>query len=507
MTRHVLLVATILVLVSLTLAGYRIVRLGYPVVPSVPGSTWMVALEVQIGGEGRGVTMSAGLPIERPGQTILAEQITSGSLVFEISQQDDNRLGTWSGPLETESEFLAHRSTILVGTGRARKSPPPRLHSYPEGVSREERELAERLAGSMEELPARDRLRAIAATVTGNWGSRSPRLEDVDAWASFEDRRGRPVAILALLRASHLSARPVQGLQLTEATTVTPLQWIEVWTGRAWEVLRPRTGEIEPRPVLFLPLAVGDMPPIQIFGGQITDLRWQVSRQALSHWLLHFDRIRRSNHLLDRWSLFRLPPEFQETFRILLLVPIGALMIAALRNFVGFSTFGIFMPVLMALAFRNTGLIYGLGIFSLIIAIGYGIRRILNRLRLLLVPRLSVVLTAVITALTVLALVGNKLGFRELMAVGLLPFVILTMAIERFFILVEEAGTREGLSAAAGTALVAALTYTMVNWEPLQLTFFLYPEFLAAVAAIQLLLGRYTGLRLSELVRFRALGQ
>jgi hypothetical protein len=71
---------------------------------------------------------------------------------------------------------------------------------------------------------------------------------------------------------------------------------------------------------------------------------------------LHFWRIKQSDRWLDRWSLFSLPAEFQETFRILLLVPIGALLVSALRNLVGFSTFGTFMPVLMALAFATRGL-------------------------------------------------------------------------------------------------------------------------------------------------------
>ncbi len=230
-----------------------------------------------------------------------------------------------------------------------------------------------------------------------------------------------------------------------------------------------------------------------------------MNRQIISQWRLHFERILRSDRLLDRWSLFRLPPEFQRTFRILLLVPIGALMICLLRNFVGFPTFGIFMPVLMALAFRNTGLLYGLGIFAGVVLIGYIVRRWINKLRLLLVPRLSVILTLVVISFTVFALIGSKFGLREFMAVGLLPFVILTMTIERFYVITEEAGARQGLWTAAGSAAVAAITHEIIHLEPLQLTFFVYPELLFAVAAVQVLLGRYTGYRLSEFIRFRKL--
>lgn len=132
-------------------------------------------------------------------------------------------------------------------------------------------------------------------------------------------------------------------------------------------------------------------------------------------------------------------------------------------------------------------------------------RSVLDKLHLLLVPRLSVILTAVIGCFTFLAVLGNKLGVRELMAVGLLPFVILTMMIERFFVIVEEAGIQEGLRNAAGSAAVAAITHAIIHIQTLQLTFFVYPELLLALAALQILLGRYTGYRVSELVRFRAL--
>jgi hypothetical protein len=180
-------------------------------------------------------------------------------------------------------------------------------------------------------------------------------------------------------------------------------------------------------------------------------------------------------------------------------------MICVLRNIIGFPTFGVFMPVLMALAFRNTGLLFGLGIFGGVVLIGYLVRRWIDRLRLLLVPRLSVILTLVIMAFVVFALVGDKLGLREFMAVGLLPFVILTMTIERFFVLVEESGARAALRTATGSAAVAAITHGLIHINSLQLTFFVYPELLFAVAGLQILIGRYTGYRVSELLRFRDL--
>jgi hypothetical protein len=354
-------------------------------------------------------------------------------------------------------------------------------------------------------LPPVDRLRRVAAALKGIWGTPPPDDQDLRAWSDFQEKHGQLEAWLALLRAADLPARVVEGLQLVESVAIKTIVWIEVWTGQEWESFQPETGEVYQKPVPLLSLTIGGLSPVRILHGEVSEVRWTLTRGIINQWRAHFERIIRSDRLLDRWSLFRLPTEFQRTFRILLLVPIGALMICLLRNFAGFPTFGIFMPVLMALAFRNTGLLYGLAIFAGVVLIGYVVRRWINKLRLLLVPRLSVILTLVIISFTIFALIGNKLGLREFMAVGLLPFVILTMTIERFFVITEEAGTREALWTAAGSAAVAAMTYGIIQFEPLQLTFFVYPELMFAVAAAQVLIGRYTGYRLSEFIRFRKL--
>ena len=312
---------------------------------------------------------------------------------------------------------------------------------------------------------------------------------------------------MILLRAADFPVRKVQGFVLVESVATQPDRWIAVWTGQRWKPMQAETGDLYPESVRLLPLMVGDTPLVSISGGKLQEVRWSLNKQTLSKWRTHFERIQRSTRFLDRWSLFTLPKEFQESFHILLLVPIGVLMISVLRNIVGFPTFGIFMPVLMALAFRSTGLGYGLGIFAGVVSIGYLLRRGIDRLRLLLVPRLSFLITFVILAFTVFALIGSKFGIREFMAVGLLPFVILSMTIERFFILIEESGASVALRTAAGSAAVAAITYKIIQIDPLQLTFFVYPELLFAIMGLLLLLGNYSGYRLSEILRFKILGE
>jgi len=503
--RPVLIVAAALILLTCLLVTYRVAWLGYPLRPLAAGQTWLLAIDVYLTPHGETPLLTLALPAEHTGAMVVDEQVHSGDYTFSMTREGPNRTGRWTGTNIAGVSELTYRATIHTRPQRDLAKQSPLLSAYPAALGPEDRQMAEEAARPwLSQAPA-NRFRAATALLSG----KTPKEiggEAARRWWSVQARYDRTDAALALLRASDLPARAVEGLRLAEGIQTSPLRWIEAWIGRSWQNLNPETGEVYPPSAGLLPLAVTPAPVVRASEAEVSAIRWNISRQVVSQWKLLYERIVRSPHVLDRFSLLQLPPQFQGTFKILLLVPIGALIISALRNVVGLPTFGIFMPLLIALAFRNTGTYYGVVLFCGVLLVGYAVRAYLDRLRLLLVPRLSVILTLVIGCFTVLALVGNRLGLREFMAVGLIPFVILTMTIERFFIIIEESGTRAAFVTAAGSVAVAVLTYGIVSWEPLQLTFFVYPELILTVAALQILLGRYTGYRLSELLRFRSLG-
>lgn len=503
MKRPAVVLAVALLLISSSVISYRVLWLKYPILPPAPARVWRLSVEAHVKGGEKETNAMIGLPSARRGQLIAEERIRSGTLNFNLLREGTNQIGVWSGAVSPRGEVIGYSATIQVKPSRPSKNRTLPLEPYPPDVEKKDQALARRLVAKWDPLPPVDRLRRVAAAMRGSWGTPLPLDQDLQAWSAFRDKHGQLTAFLVLLRAAGLPAQMVEGLPLVESITNSTVTWIEVWTGRDWQSLQPERGEIYQQPVPLLPLTTNGLPVVRVINGELSEIRWTLNRGIMSQWRMQFERIMRSDRFLDRWSLFRLPGEFHKTFRILILVPIGGLMICLLRNIVGFPTFGVFLPVLMALAFRNTGLAYGLGIFWGVVLIGYVVRRWIDKLRLLLVPRLSVILTLVIICITFFGLLGNKLGLREFMAVGLLPFVILTMTIERFFVITEESGAREALWTAAGSAGVAVITYGILELEPLQLTFFVYPELLFAVAAVQVLLGRYTGYRLLELLRFR----
>ena len=142
--------------------------------------------------------------------------------------------------------------------------------------------------------------------------------------------------------------------------------------------------------------------------------------------------------LLLKFSLFNLPLHTQAVYRVLLLIPVGVFVLVLLRNIIGLAMFGTFMPVLIALAFRETQLLWGIVLFSMLVGLGLAIRFYLEHLKLLLVPRLAVVLIAVIILMVLISIFVHQLGIERGLSVALFPMVIMTMTIERMSIVWEE---------------------------------------------------------------------
>ena len=96
------------------------------------------------------------------------------------------------------------------------------------------------------------------------------------------------------------------------------------------------------------------------------------------------------------FDLTRLPIEMHRVIALILLMPLGALVTSIFRTIVGLRTFGTFTPTLIALAFVFADWHTGIFVFAVVIAIGLASRTMIDRLRLLMVPRLSVILTIVV---------------------------------------------------------------------------------------------------------------
>jgi len=201
--------------------------------------------------------------------------------------------------------------------------------------------------------------------------------------------------------------------------------------------------------------------------------------------------------------LTRLPPSMQEIVSLILLLPIAALITTIFRNIIGIQTFGTFTPSLIAMSFIHADWRTGTIVLFIVLSVGILARWLLNKLQLLMVARLSIILALAVLCMVLAVSVLDYLSLTPSASAVVLPIVILTMMIERFNIIAEEDGLPNALKTFATTILVAACCFLVMKVAWVGRLALIFPEVQLFNIAILLLIGRYSGYRLSEIWRFR----
>lgn len=206
---------------------------------------------------------------------------------------------------------------------------------------------------------------------------------------------------------------------------------------------------------------------------------------------------------LDIFYLKRLPMEVQNMLSTVLLLPLGALLISVCRNMIGLTTCGTFAPLLLALGLVLNDWKIGLTIVLSILLIGVGVRRLLEPLKMLIVPRQSAIVIFVVLfmifSVSTLHYLDPKINYHAV----LLPVVILTGLIEQLFVTIEEQGKCQTTEKLLGTLIVGCCCYGILSSKGLGQLLLSYPELHCLTLAGTISIGGYSGYRVSELFRFR----
>ena len=313
---------------------------------------------------------------------------------------------------------------------------------------------------------------------------------------------GRARALVTLARATKIPARLVTGFELRQADNPSPHVWVEAFYSHHWVPFDPTYGFAREMPDNYLPIRrdSGDGEQLVDYSG-IDNVRttFNIVRLPPPNKLLQAE-MRRPSQMLD---LTRLPVEMHQIMSLMLLLPLGALITAVFRNVIGIRTLGTFAPALLAMSFIYAA--WGTGLVILIAALtaGYFGRRMLDRLHLLMVPRSSIILTIIILLIVFGVSIIDYMVPESGVHAVLLPLVILTTLIERFFVTTEEDGAAFAIQLVIGTFVVAVFCYIILSWERVGEILLIYPELHFFTIAAFIWLGRYSGYRLVELWRFR----
>ena len=499
MTRHSrtpFYIATLLLITAgALLAVLRHQTMGVPWLPGKQKPVWLVEARIDFQAWNEPVTLSLNIPDATPGFRILSEQAASPGYGFAITQQNGDRRAEWtirnaSGPqtLYFKTRLIPADQQTSIDEIEEQPQPVPIFLDEPRATSA--RALIEQAGARASN--ATSLARELIALITAPDPDQNTQLllSDTPAITTLHQ----------LLNYAGTPARIAEGLVLKDARRQQSLQpYLQVYDDGRWITFNPRTGEqgVPPDTLLWRQQS-GSL--LDVVGGSDSQLHFSMLRQTLP--ALQIARAEAQESKLGAFSLYQLPVEQQGMFRMLLLLPFGALVVCFMRILVGIKTSGTFMPVLMAVAFVQTSLLPGLAAFLGVVTLGLLMRGYLSSLNLLLVSRISALIVLVLFITAGISIIGYQMGFATGMTVTFFPMVILAWTIERMSILWEEEGAHEVFIQGGGSLLVAMIAYLIMRAPLAEHLSFNFPELHLVVLGLILLLGQYTGYKLSELRRF-----
>ncbi len=484
---------------------YKHFALGFPLLPDDKKSVWTIEAKIDFTARGDPIIVSFALPQETPSTVFIEEDFASPDYGFSELTSPTGRRAQWSKRAASGSQTAYYRLSVYEIDPIT--TPPIAADLPPEPVKPEFDEVHKTAA-----ITLLDQVRSKSANTeiftrelitTLNSSAPSQNQSLLLNEKSSEDYKTH--LIINLLALEGISARIVRGLYLEDGRRRQSLtNFVEVYIGNQWLLFNQKSGE-RGKPENFLVWQRGDQSLLDVIGGKNSQISFAIIKNVHStRNLVVRDSMNKQAGLVD-FSIYSLPIEQQNAFKMILLLPIGALIVVIMRLLIGIRTSGTFMPILIALALIQTTLLTGIIIFLTVVGTGLLIRSYLSRLNLLFVARISAVIIVVIAIIASISIISNKPGFDQAMTVTFFPMIILSWTIERMSVLWEEDGPREVFIQGGGSLLTAVIAYLFMTNRTIEYLTFNFPELMLVNLALILILGQYTGYRLSELYRFHSL--
>lgn len=455
------------------------------------------------------------IPKDNERQRIVEERNEQGGFHF-LLKEDENKLMEWHADSlrdfsKIEYSFLFKGRAIQYNMGDAlpiiQKNIPEKYLSPEEFIESDNpkiKELANHLVAGKQDMKSVlkaffDYCYQVNTIPIGNVISAMKTLETNNASCNGKSR-----LFVALCRSIGIGSRTVGGMILDNSDKRTSHLWAEVFIEDNWVPFDALNGYFAELPANFMEIYRGDH--YLVSRSKNLDFNYNYSIREISN-NIYINAIYHSDfvNVSPIWSLIDekiIPFNF---LIILLLFPLCGLIVAIFKNVIGLKTFGAFLPILIAFSLMQSGYWGGLLLFVVTISLIGLLTYVLDLWGILYTPKLSIVLGFTIIWILFCTLIGVKYEIPMLMNFTFFPIIVLALVSQQFTRVIVEDGYKDSFKILGQTVFITTVCYFIITAELIEAFFIIFPEMIMTVLGINLLLGKWIGLRLSEYKRFKFL--
>ena len=488
---------------SVVFAGYsmyhKVKHWGFSFSNKKIANVWTVEAHISFEPTGENIRVFMAIPTAGKEFKILAEDIIANEYKVTRAENGTNKIALYARPKE-EIQNIYYRVMLYDNKYSKGKNHAPAPETPNQPVFDEQTMLnAREIIKIASRTEGGDEVQQIINTL-----NKTPADPAVLTFLPVKKKTNDLVeAIKSLLALKGIPSRVVRGVTLEEnRQSLAPDLMIEAYTRGRWMMYDINTGK-KGVPSSFAIFQRGGESLLDVEGGKNSSVRFSVIKSVNSSFAMASHR---ANSVSDsswfEYSIYNLPLMEQNVLKWLMIFPLAILIVVLMRNVVGLKTMGTFTPMLLSMALVKTGFWQGLACFTVIVGLGLLIRAWLSRLNLLLVPRISSVVIFVILIMQILMITGYRFSIDIASSAVFFPIIIMAWIIERASITWEEDGPVNAGKEIFFSLIVAIVTYFVIVSEYIRHIMFAFNELNLVILFIVMLLGTYTGYRLTELKRF-----
>jgi len=191
------------------------------------------------------------------------------------------------------------------------------------------------------------------------------------------------------------------------------------------------------------------------------------------------------------------------TIVLILLLPLLATIVVAFRYIVGLSGIGLLVPIALSLTLLGTNITPGFIMLAAIIIASLISRFFLKRFPIMQMPKVALSMFMVSIFLLVALTISSIYGIIDVRNLSIFPILLFILLSDRIITVFLERDLIETIQTTVITLFLAILGFLLLTWDQLRFFTLIYPEFILLLIPINILIGRYFGLRMTEYIKFQ----
>jgi hypothetical protein len=190
------------------------------------------------------------------------------------------------------------------------------------------------------------------------------------------------------------------------------------------------------------------------------------------------------------------------TVILILILPVLATAVVFFRHVVGVPSLAMLLPIALSITLVATGLAAGLILLLTIVLSSTLARIILKKIRIMQFAKMALTIFIVSVGILATLTASTQIGILAVTQISIFPVLLLILLSQNIVELQVDRGWSDILMISAITTFLGVLGYFMLSYEPIRNFVIVYPELILLVVPINIMIGRYFGLRFTEYFRF-----